>query len=556
MRSFPRVLLVHANPFQQVLPVPAYGLERLRTAVSDLAEVEIVDPFLHEQPYALLTGTIERFRPDLIGFGVRVIEDCIVVDGLEGEAVSDVRSLLPEIRELRDRINAAAPDTPLVAGGATFSYLPAELLDHLEIEWGVVGAGEGPFRRLVHLLAEGRPWDGVPGLLRRGEDPVPAATIDFLSRPTVRERWYSHVNGIPVRTRVGCAMSCSYCFTATIDRAHRNNDLERVLDEIEQAAEESRRRGLPPVRLFFADDEFNLPDADHAIAVLAGIERRELSSLVRWRAYFNPTPFPEELARLIAATNGHVSLTVDTASDAVAAANAKPFRRRHLDAAVATITAHGLSVDMGFMFGLPGEDEQTLAESIAFIRGLPPSVDVSYSSGARVYPGTPLAALAAADPARLHGTVELATGAVYASPWPPRRLARHLADAFAGLANVYPIGVGFARASRAQGLAHQAIAAADRARTAALWDEALREAGRGGYRQTPGEAISALVHVALWNDRSDLAAAGLRAQRRLPAAERDASAVRLTVSLALLRPVVWAERLRRRPGREASRTAA
>jgi hypothetical protein len=33
----PRVLLVHANPFQQVTPVPAYGLERLKTATADIA---------------------------------------------------------------------------------------------------------------------------------------------------------------------------------------------------------------------------------------------------------------------------------------------------------------------------------------------------------------------------------------------------------------------------------------------------------------------------------------------------------------------------------------
>ena len=42
-----RVLLVHANPFQRVMPVPPYGLERLRTAIEPLTEtVEILDPYL------------------------------------------------------------------------------------------------------------------------------------------------------------------------------------------------------------------------------------------------------------------------------------------------------------------------------------------------------------------------------------------------------------------------------------------------------------------------------------------------------------------------------
>ena len=36
-----RVLLVHANPFQRVTPVPAYGLERLRTARVQLDEPRV-----------------------------------------------------------------------------------------------------------------------------------------------------------------------------------------------------------------------------------------------------------------------------------------------------------------------------------------------------------------------------------------------------------------------------------------------------------------------------------------------------------------------------------
>src|SRR5215218_1250480 len=71
----PRVLLVHANPFQRVTPVPAYGLERLRTAAEDVgAQVEIVDPYLvSEDPLACARAAAERFRPAVIGLGVRIV---------------------------------------------------------------------------------------------------------------------------------------------------------------------------------------------------------------------------------------------------------------------------------------------------------------------------------------------------------------------------------------------------------------------------------------------------------------------------------------------------
>ena len=101
-----RVLLIHANPFQRVTPVPAYGLERVRTAAEDAgAEVELLDPYLvSEDPIGTAREAAERFEPDLIGLGIRIIDDCIVVDSLEGEEPIDVSFLLPEVRELREAL--------------------------------------------------------------------------------------------------------------------------------------------------------------------------------------------------------------------------------------------------------------------------------------------------------------------------------------------------------------------------------------------------------------------------------------------------------------------
>lgn len=532
--SLIRVLLVHANPCQQVLPVPAYGLERLRSAVGGLANVRLVEPYLQLDPLEHLREQISAFKPDLIGIGIRVIEDCIVIDDIEGESDSDVHSFLPEIKLLCQAVQAAAPGVPLVAGGAAFSYFPAEILEHLKIDWGVVGAGERPFRELVSRLAAGRDPEGVAGLIRRGALGAAAlreATFGFLDSPTQRDLFYAAVNGMPIRTRIGCAMRCSYCLTASLGRKHVVNSVEAVLDEVETVVAEARRRHLSQLQIFFADDEFNLPDVEHTLAVLRGLQQRGLSKHLSWRAYFNPTPFPDELARLVKETNGHISLTVDTASDRVALVNGKPFRRRHLDAALEQIKAQRLSADLGFIFGLPGETIETMAESIDFIRSLPSQIEVCYSSGARVYPHTPLASLAAADPEHLSGLVGLEPS-VYASPLPARELARLLAKAFAGYGHVYPVGVGFARASRAQGTAYQALGLKGEEQRR-HWRLALEQARQGGYRQSAGESIDALLDIALWHGHKDLAGDTLRAHLALPKEERAASSLSLRVGLGL-----------------------
>src|SRR6476620_7427583 len=153
-----RVLLVHANPFQRVTPVPAYGLERVRTAAEDAgAEVELLDPYLVSQdPIGAAREAAERFEPDLIGLGIRIIDDCIVVDSLEGEDPIDVSFLLPQVRALREALGAVAPEATFVAGGAGFSACPQECLEYLDIEYGVVGAGEAAIAMLCSDASRGQ----------------------------------------------------------------------------------------------------------------------------------------------------------------------------------------------------------------------------------------------------------------------------------------------------------------------------------------------------------------------------------------------------------------
>src|SRR5918999_1759779 len=189
-----RVLLVHANPFQRVTPVPAYGLERLCTAAEGSgAEVELLDPYLvAKDAVSAARAAAERFRPDVVGLSVRIIDDCIVVDSpaANGHGPIDVSFLLPEIRELRLALGGAAPQATFVAGGAGFSACPQECLDYLDLEWGVDG------------------------------------------------------------------------------------EVETVLAEIEQTVRETQERGIGQVPIFFADDELNLPDERHPIAILRGIAER------------------------------------------------------------------------------------------------------------------------------------------------------------------------------------------------------------------------------------------------------------------------------------------
>jgi radical SAM superfamily enzyme YgiQ (UPF0313 family) len=504
-----RVQLVHANPFQRVTPVPPYGLERLKTAAGRTgAAVEILDPYLlEEDPIGAARTAAERFQPDIVGLGIRIIDDCIVVDSpaANGHGPIDVAFLLPEIRELRRELGEAAPGATFVAGGAGFSACPQECLEYLGVEWGVVGAGEDAFA----AICAGRPLTQIPGLVRRGSERGHEAYHVGFGPPTRREPVYAPANSFPVRTRIGCAMQCAYCTAANLLRRHHNDDVEVVLAEIEETVRSTKERGVGRVPLFFADDEFNLPDEKHAIAVLHGLAERGYGDSIAWRAYFNPTPFSNELARLVRETNGLVSITVDSAADKVLAEAQKPFRRRHLDELVERLRTHGVDADLGLIFGLPGETEETVEETIEFVRALPAEIEVAYSAGARVYPHTPLSRIAEREPERLVGADDptFLEPVVYSSPWAPRELARRLEEAFADLPHVKRVGVSYRSGSTAVADAYRVALGED---GRADWLRVLEDVAQGDVQRSPAEGLAACVQIAVWHGRFDLASLGVK----------------------------------------------
>jgi radical SAM superfamily enzyme YgiQ (UPF0313 family) len=182
----------------------------------------------------------------------------------------------------------------------------------------------------------------------------------------------------------------------------------------------------------------------------------------------------------------------------------KPFRRRHLDALVTLLGEHGVSADLGLIFGLPGETEETIAETIGFVRSLPESIEVVYSAGARVYTPTPLAKIAEHEPERLVGADDATflTPVVYSRPWPPRELARWLDEHLRELPNVSRVGVAYGTGQTTLSDAYRVVLSQDGKRG---WDDILERAAHDDTQRKPAETIAACLQVALWHGRYDLA---------------------------------------------------
>jgi hypothetical protein len=506
-----RICLVHANPWQAVRPVPPYGLHRLRTALEACgAQVDIVDPYLQwpaDRVPSALAERIADLAPDLVGFSLRVLDSLLPVESVDGDDYgSDSTPLLEGIHTIVQLARAAAPSVPFVLGGAAFPTAPHELLDELDVDLGILGNGEAALVDLAARLRTGRSLDGVDGLVRRGvRVPVrPAAAV--LATTTRRDPLFAPVFSVPVRTRSGCGMFCSYCTSANTGGVNSTYTLDVVLDELGEVAEKARDLGIV-AEVHFADEEFNLPTEDHAVAVLSGMVERGYTDALRWGAYLNPRPFSDRLAELTKATNGVPEFTVDSASDTVLRVNRKPFRRKHLDQLIEVLVGHDLHATLYLMFGLPGETWDTVAETIEWARQLPATLTVAWAMGVRVLPGLPVASVAVAEPQHVYGGTgpSFTEPSIYCPLGPPRRVARQINQMLVELPHMPPMPAGPSmwEGTGCLAVAYRLVAAGADVDT---WvHEVVKDAeGRGELR---GRLLQSVRLIALWNGRDDLAAA-------------------------------------------------
>ena len=102
---------------------------------------------------------VEDFSPDCVGLGVRNIDN---QDKYAGEFYP------PAAREIADAVRSET-SAPVVLGGAGFTIFPAECLEYMDVEMGIVGEGERSFVALLDDDRRARLLGDVRALLPHGE---------------------------------------------------------------------------------------------------------------------------------------------------------------------------------------------------------------------------------------------------------------------------------------------------------------------------------------------------------------------------------------------------
>jgi radical SAM superfamily enzyme YgiQ (UPF0313 family) len=380
-----KVLLISASTEKINLPTFPLGLACVAQATVEAGhEVECLDLLAARDPRAVLVKSVGTFQPELIGISVRNIDD---------QNMANPKFLLEQARKVVTWCRELS-DAPIVLGGAGYSLFPKSALEYLGADMGIQGEGETVFPRLLKYLEKGRSLAELPGLYVRGQELRGkrdfARDLDSLSLPDPSLLPTASYEGedfwVPVQTRRGCPMRCSYCSTETIEgsRIRRRSPglIVRWLARWVEAGFE---------RFQFVDNTFNLPPSygESLCTTLAEAPYR-----ISWRCILYPGNLEERLVKAMARAGcREVSLGFESGCDEILRGMNKHFEARQVRQAAKMLSDHGIST-MGFlMLGLPGETRHSVEESLAFVRALNLTA-LKITLGARIYPHTRLAKIA------------------------------------------------------------------------------------------------------------------------------------------------------------------
>ncbi|MFA6318242.1 MAG: radical SAM protein [Elusimicrobiota bacterium] len=221
----------------------------------------------------------------------------------------------------------------------------------------------------------------------------------------IREYYMPHCDRLPmtsVAASLGCPHRCSFCTWAGL--RYRCRDVENTLQELDYVAS----RGIREV--MFVDPLFGGVKS-HAKRLLQGIAENGIDIAFSIECRVNLVD--DEFAGLLRRAGCHdVMFGVESGDDGILKGIRKGFTVEDVRRAFKVCKKHGIGVTGHFIFGLPGETEETIRSTIALAK----EIDCDFASFNLVMtlPGTDLYEKAVADGAVAEGAAPAACSDVEA----------------------------------------------------------------------------------------------------------------------------------------------
>lgn len=371
-----KILLISANTVNDPYPVYPLGLDYVAGAVPGNHEVKIID-MNQISGYELLGRTVRDYSPDITGISIRNIDNTSPVD--TESYIRHYRELIRRVRE-----NSASP---VVLGGSGFTIFPEELMDALNADYGVAGEGER-FALLLEAIENNRDTSRLPGVFTRdNRKELPQPWDNSFERKFDAEYphtvYYLKKGGmLNLQSKRGCNFRCIYC-----TYPHIEGRALRLIKPDEVAYDALKLQDAGAKYFFITDSAFN-SDIEHSTGVARAFIKAGVS--IPWGAFFAPVRPPDDYFSLMAEAGlTHVEFGTESLCDRMLKNYRKPFNTEDVFYAHEKANKASLHAAHYMLLGGPGEDRETLSETLSNAGRLSKTV-IFFFCGIRIYPGTEL----------------------------------------------------------------------------------------------------------------------------------------------------------------------
>lgn len=305
--------------------------------------------------YPKLHKKLAEYKPDVVGFNI-----------LSMNRVTSFKSIEYIIKE--------HPKMDIVIGGVHSTIMYSQIIQRFPKVIAVLAEGDITFAELLDHFHDRKSWGDVAGLafLQDGIikvtktreqiyelDELPFPKHEYFFREGHRTTAY-------VLSSRGCPFKCNFCCLHTITkRLFRDRSIENVMAEIDYLLDH-----WPQIKTIEFTDDTILLNIKRAKELLrAMIQKNYAARGVRFRCSTRFKPFDAEVAQLLEQAGFHtIMFGLETGSRKLLNSIHKAITPEDVIDTWTIISKTKLHPVPFFIVGFPGEDQDTIDESVALLR--------------------------------------------------------------------------------------------------------------------------------------------------------------------------------------------
>ena len=329
--------------------------------------VEILNWHAARQGSEMMREKLISLNPDIIGFSILHANRWGAID-------------------IARMAKAIDPRVPIVFGGIGATFLWRLLLENFqEIDYIVLGEGEYTFLQLAETIEKGAAHEdmtAIPGLALRTAQGIvqtppadPVRELDTLPQPA-RYFDFQHIS----LTR-GCPGRCTFCGSPKFwNRRVRAHSADYFVEQLALLA----GRGI--TFFYVSDDTFTL-NTELVIDVCRKIIQRGLK--ITWQAISKVSAVNADmLFWMRKAGCVQISYGIESGSPEIRRLFCKDIGSEQIRRAFDLTVSRGIMARAYFIYGCPGESDETIGQTLDLIRSIKPLSVIFYILD--IFPGTAL----------------------------------------------------------------------------------------------------------------------------------------------------------------------